>query len=520
MSEADFSVAGPVGPPIDSPQAQLAAPVDDTERGRRDVLRALRNGVQLFGSLCATWGIALAVRVVLPRHLGPARFGELNFADAFAGTAFLALTLGVDTYVRKEVSVRTSHASDFWGGILAARAIFAVFLAGGMALVLRAMGRSPEVQAVVWIFAAAQLFIVTNATLSSLLHAAGNVAGMSVLAVVTKVMWAAGIAAAIVTNQGPWAFAASLAIPEVLEAGVLYWLARRHLGLRTRLDIGATKAVLFASLPFFLNSAAHLAYARLDVTLLAGFASDREVGFYGAASSLAGLSMLLTPLIGWVLMPVLARAISRSREELDALLRRSIETTLVLAIPASLCLSIGAEFWVQLIFGAAFAPAALALRLLAPMFVLTYLAIIGSTALTLLGRGWAITAVSFACLLVNPVVDLALIKPCLSYFGEGGGGAACALGMLATEIVATVSMLALLGRGTYDKRTILAIGKSLLACAAAIGCDRLCAGLGGQRLLFDALAYFAVAIGTGAIRVREMSEWIRSALEGRQPAAA
>ena len=63
--------------------------------------------------------------------------------------------------------------------------------------------------------------------------------------------------------------------------------------------------------------------------LLAGMAADSEVGWYGAASSLAGLSLLLAPLIGWVLMPLLARARARSREELDELVRRSIEATLV-----------------------------------------------------------------------------------------------------------------------------------------------------------------------------------------------
>jgi O-antigen/teichoic acid export membrane protein len=492
----------------------------DAPRTQHDVARALRNAVQLMGSLCFTWGIALAVRVVLPRHLGPDLFGALSFADAFASTAFLALALGIDTYVRKEVSVRTEHASDFWGGVLVLRALLGLVLAGAMALVLRAMHRPPEVQRLVWIFAVAQVFIITNATFSALLHAAGRVAGLSVLAVATKILWAAGIAVAIITGAGPWAFAASLAATEAIEAVVLWLLARKHLGLRTRIDRRATKAALGASLPFFVNTAAHAAYSKLDVSLLAGLASDREVGWYGAASSLAGLTMLLTPLIGWVLMPLMARAVARSRDELDELMRRAIEVVLVLAIPASLALAVGADFWVRLVFGAAFAPAATALRLLAPMFVMTYLAIIAAQALNLLDRGWSVTLVSFASLAVNATLDLVLIKPALRILGPGGAGAGCALGMVLSETFATITLLSLLGRRSFDRRSLLAIGKSALACAAVLACHRWAPGPPALRLGVDAAVYVGVALATGAIRVREKAELLRSALRRRQPAAA
>jgi O-antigen/teichoic acid export membrane protein len=502
MSEADLT-AGPVA-----------------AHSSGDVLRALRNAAQLLGSLLATWGIALAVRVVMPRYLGPSGFGELNFADAFASTAFLALGLGVETYVRKEVSVRREHASEFWGGVLAARCLISLLLAGGMALVLHAMHRPPHVQALVWIFAATQIFLYGNLTLGAVLHAAGNVGGMSVLSVVTKLLWAGGIAAAIVLRWGAWAFAASLALSEAVKFAALWWLARKHVALRTRVDGAATKAVLFASLPFFVNNIAHTAYGKLDVSLLAGMAVDQEVGWYGAASTLAGLALMLSPLIGWVLMPLLARAAARSRAELDELLRRSIEVTLVVAIPASLALAVGADFWVRLIFGEAFAPAATALRLLAPMFVLTYLAIIGSTALNLLERGWHVTIVSFACLLLNPALDLLLIKPGLRLLGPGGGGAGCALGMLVTEVVATASMLLMLGRGSFDKRSLAAIAKCAVACAAVLALDRSLAWWGPKRLMLDAVLYVAIAVGTGAVRVREMAELVRSALRGRQPAGA
>jgi len=64
--------------------------------------------------LLFTWSIALGIRVILPRHLGPSLFGTLQFADAFASTFFVLVSLGMETYIRKEVAVRPEHASDFY----------------------------------------------------------------------------------------------------------------------------------------------------------------------------------------------------------------------------------------------------------------------------------------------------------------------------------------------------------------------------------------------------------------------
>src|ERR1700689_1936953 len=80
-----------------------------------DTLAAVTNALKLGSSLVATLAIAVAVKFLMPRYLGPTSFGTLSFADGFTGTFFLALNLGAEAYVRKEVSVRPGHASDFLG---------------------------------------------------------------------------------------------------------------------------------------------------------------------------------------------------------------------------------------------------------------------------------------------------------------------------------------------------------------------------------------------------------------------
>ena len=109
------------------------------------------------------------------------------------------------------------------------------------------------------------------------------------------------------------------------------------------------------------------------------------------------------------------------------------------------------------------------MRVLAPLFVLTYVAVAASCALLSEGRGWTMTAVSAGGLLINPLLNLALIPPCARGLRrEGSGGVGCALAMLATESAVTSTMLFILGRRAFDLRLLSAVGKMLVACAAAV----------------------------------------------------
>jgi O-antigen/teichoic acid export membrane protein len=470
---------------------------------------AIRNALKLGGSLFFTWSIALAIRLLLPRFLGPERFGELNFADAFTTALFITLNLGSDAYIRKEVAVRPSHASDFFGGMFALRVIAAAALFGVIAVVMDLSHKSADLRSAVFLYAATQFFVTANATLSAMLHAKGRVGAMSVLAVATKVIWAVGVLIAMWTNAGLWAYAVSYLASESVETVVLYALAQKHLGLVFRIGTLATKKMLISSLPYYATLFATTAYGKLDVSLLDFLGTNEEVGWYGAASAVAGLTLLITPLIGWVLTPMYARAASRSSEELFEQIRRTMELILIVAIPASLMLNLGAETWISVIFGARFLPAASALRVLATMFVLTYVAIVYAQALVMQERAWALAKISIAGLFVNVGLNLFLIRRTMAYFGRGGGGTGCALAMLGTEIFVTSIMFWLVGKGAFDRRSVSSIGKSLAAYAVVSFVHAMLAFLGPARLVIDGVLYATVVLWTGAVRPTEMVRVIR-----------
>jgi O-antigen/teichoic acid export membrane protein len=476
----------------------------------------VKNALTLGSSLVATWAVALVVRFFLPRHLGPEQFGVFNFADAFAATFFVVLGLGLETYIRKEIPVRPEHASDFFGGFLAARVLMSLGVFAAMALVLTLAHRPPSVQRIVFVFGAAQFLVVLNGNLAALLHASRAVGGLALVNVASKVLWGAGVAVAIVLHAGLVGLALAFLGSEALRSAALLRLVRRQIGLQLRLDWKAIRAVTVACFPFYVIQVANTVYAGIAVTLLSLLASDVEVGWYGTSSNLAGLAFLLSPLVSWVLMPLLARAASRSKEELYATLRRAILTIVPIVMPISLLMGAGADLWVPGLFGGSYEPATLSLRLLAPVFIVTYLAMMTATCLLLVDRAWTVTFVSIAGLIVNPVLVLAFVPRAIASFGDGGAGAGAAAALLLTELLVTAALMTSLGKVVFDRPTLSSLGKAALGYVAMIALDRALAPLGPVRLLFVTLTYVAFLLAVGSVKVAEIRTMARFVMLQRQ----
>lgn len=487
------------------------------EHARRDVATAMRNAVKLGLSLMATWAVALGVRFILPRFLGPERFGQYTWAESTAALAFIFAGLGLNTYIQREVSVKPAHASDFFGGVLVARGLVMGLLFGGLYAYATHADHDPEVHLTVLVFGLTQAFMVTNESLAALLQASTKVGRLAVANVAAKLVWGVGVVAMVqVTHRYPL-LALPMFLAEVLKALVLWPSVRREIGLVLRFDSKVTKTVLIACIPFFVNTISYTMGNKLDVALLKSLATDAtksvaeaaqaakvEVGLYGAAQNLASLAMLLAPLESWVITPLLTRALKRSEDEFFGILRRAVEGILVVAIPATMTISLGATFWVRMTTGSKYLDAAPALQQLAPSFVFTYAAVLFATALIIMKRSWSVTLISLSRLLLQPILMWLVIPWAHRKFGLGGAGMGDAFCFTFLELYASLVFLYTLGRRAVDRRLLAALGKSLLGYAAAATVDHFAKPLGDARLVLALVTYAVVVLGTGGVKIADV----------------
>ena len=164
-------------------------------------------------------------------------------------------------------------------------------------------------------------------------------------------------------------------------------------------------------------------------------------------------------------------------------------------------------------------PGAAALRVLATVFVLTYMAIVYAMTLVMLERAWTLANISLLALFVNAGLNLLFVRYSVRLLGEGGGGTGCALAMLGTELFVVVSMAVSIGQGAFDRRGAAVVGRSLLAAAVACVVHRVLEPIGPARLVADTAVYLVIVIATGALKPREMFDTISVALRNKSAGA-
>lgn len=481
----------------------------------RETALALRNALKLSLSLAATLVVAMVIRFWLPRVLGPEVFGQLHFAESLALGLFLFTTLGADVYIRKEVSTRPEHASEFLGGLLVARAIASTLVFGAMALTLSLMGKGDLEWRLAFLFGIGQVAFVLETTLAALLHASGTVTALSFITAGSKLVWGIAIFVGLSLGRGPELVALAFAVTEWGKAIAIFFVARRATRLELRFDMPASLGMLAASVPFFLNFLAHRVYERLDVQMLSVMTNDAEVGFYGASVNLATAGMLFMPVVSAVILPMGARIAARSREALNEVMKTSVRLIVVLGGLVSVILAVHADAIVRLCFGEAFQGSVPSLRVLAPMLPLTYLATVAGMHLIQLGRIWSVTRISIVGLLLNPALNLLAIPWGMEHVGVGGGGLGAATTTVATETFACALMLAALGRDGVDRRLIRTLAMTALAASAVLGVHVLLEPLATWRIPFEVGAYVVVAALTGTLPLRELGHTLRSSLSRR-----
>lgn len=475
---------------------------------RHEGVTALRNGVKLATSLVLTWGVALVITFKLPRYLGPLHLGFYKYGLDFATMLAVFLGFGIDTYVSREIAVRPKHASDFFGGVVLLRSVALVplFLFGWFFL----QHKAPEERLAAVLFGVTQIFVVLNATFQQMLQAASEVGGLAVANVVAKILWGGGTLAAVMLRAPFWVLPLPMLAAEAMKAGFLWYATRQTIELELKLDFTETKKALRVAFPFFVANAAVSFGATLDIVVLRELvpADSEEVGWYGAASMIAKLSALMSPVLSGVLVPMMSRAKHRSEEEFFRIFRRGLEAVLVVAIPLTLMLALGAELVVTLPLDEEYLPAARSLEWLAPTFVLAYANVLLWIALMILDRSWTITVISFAGLALLPALILG-IHPLVKDQGPGAIGMGVAMALSTRELIIAVVFAVCIGRRAIDRRSLLSVTKSLGICCATIAVHTSLAQLGDLRLLIDLVLYPVLMLVTGVLRPRDVKDVLK-----------
>lgn len=427
----------------------------------------------------------------LARVLTPAAYGSVELAAAMVLFFGLAVDFGLAPIGAREIARERDRAAGLVRTIPALRGILAMFTIPAMGLAAWAIGQPPEAVRLVWLFAFSLLF--APFTQDWMLQGLDRMSWVSVVQPLRMAVFVAGVVL-LVRTPADLLRVGGVQIAAAGAVSAYYLVTQRALGLpllpsfrgvdmrnlvREALPVGAAQIV------WALNQ-------YLPIVMVAALLDPDSLAFFGGAHRIiVSLGGFIT-LYHFNLYPTLARRVGQGREAVAALVEPSFRVTAWAGVGAALALGMLAGPLVRLAYGAAFAPAAAPLAVLA--WVLPVSLLSGHARFALIAAGHQTQ--ELVAQLAGSVVMVAGCLLAIPLLGPVGAGVAMVAagavvwGVAHRFAAARVASLPSLGPVW---RPVLAAGLALLA---ALGTRRLGAVPpllpAGAALLAFALAAFVL----------------------------
>lgn len=424
MTDADVSEAADLPPDAEAADVtsgsdvSSASKADDEHDGRAELSALLSSAtLVLLGTLLYS-GSTLLERVVLSRAVGTAAYGRVELVLGvlqFATTlSLIGFSQGIPRFMSRfddERDVRGVWATGLLVALGLGILIAAALVTNAESFAAVFFDRpDPRSQRLLTLFALAiPVYAVMKVAIAGIRGFEVTVYRSATRDVLYPASRLAVLGVLLYLGFGTEAAGYAYLLALVLTAVVAHLLLRRLMALFGPVRTHARKMVAF-SLPLILATLITVMLFRTDTFLVGFFRSDRAVGLYGYAYSLAGAMSLVLSAFGFLYLPMTSRLDADGRiDEVNTLYQVTTKWVYVVTFPAFLAFTVFAPDVLTIFFPDDAAAAAPALTIVSIGFFVSAAAGRSRETLSALGDTETVfysNAIAFAC---NLLLNVALI---------------------------------------------------------------------------------------------------------------
>lgn len=454
--------------------------------------------VQIFGGV-ANAALGVVATVLIARGLGSATFGQWMTIFAVVQIAAFVTDFGIEGAAIRRAADDRGRERDWLGAAAALRFALTVPVAALCVGCLLVMSSGPAMRVAAVLITGTLLLgvpgVIANVVFGLRVRNDLLVATITV----NSVLWTSIVIAISPAEDDLVPLALAFLVVAALTALLQTVLALRKAVVRWPGSPALRRDLRRLALPIGLASMLTFAYGRIDQALVFQLAGARDAGLYGAAYRVLTQAALVPTAVMTTLFPILTAA----RADTDRLRRAAQDAAdyvAMLALPVLAFALVEAEPLVGALFGAEFAGAAPAMRILIVALLPISLGYLAATIGYVLGEQWRLVRYAMLGLLVNVAFNVALI-PTLGFL------AAAYVTVLTEALVAGLALRLvtrrLMLRPRLDRVARSGVSALLLMAALALSAQI------GASLLIDALLtavlYPACLVVTGALRRRDLA---------------
>jgi O-antigen/teichoic acid export membrane protein len=431
----------------------------------RPTSRVARNIAVLAGGQVVTWCLTLVWTLFVPRALGPAGMGELTVAFAVTGVISVVVSLGIDTLMVKEIARDYQKAASLIGTAMLVRAAFVVpsVIAVGLYIYLGNIGT--EQALVLWLATGSMVLGLFAAPFLSTFQALERMQYLAYAGILNKAIFAvASVGLVLVGFRVVGVMALALAISAAVLLLNIWW-RRDMFGVDWGFRPNQIRFLVVGSLPYWLSGLVLTFYIWIDSVILSVMSPGVVVGWYGVATKVFATLLFVPLLFSTAILPRLSAAFRESVDSMRQAARPAFEIVLVLSLPITAGAALTAQSFIAKVYGSQFEGAGWVLVILTLTLPATYVSTMAWPILIACNRQIAWTKVMIGAAVINPILNLFLIRYFQVQHNNGAIGAA--LSLLATEIGMALVAFVLIPK-ILESRSVLRLFRAVAATAGMV----------------------------------------------------
>lgn len=320
----------------------------------------------LFLDKLIRMGLTLLLMAWIARYLGPNQYGQLTYVLTFVGLFTIPASLGLYSIVVRDVIKEPNSENEILG-----TAFFLRVIGGGVAYLLSILTISllkrgeSQIITLVSILATTLLFQASSVIqwrFESRLEARYIVWPQNIIFLIFAI-----IKIYIIKQEFPLIYFIYLNVAEALLFSIalfIFYCWKINRILDWKIKINRAKVLLVSSMPIMMADILIMIQSKFDQILIGNIASTQQLGYYGAALSVAEAASFFAAIIWITLAPSITNAKILSKFLYRKRLLNFYRLNFLIFLVIALFIVALSDLIIKILYGPAYAEAAIMLALM------------------------------------------------------------------------------------------------------------------------------------------------------------
>lgn len=452
-----------------------------------------KNSIFVTGSVGVGGVLLFFIMIVIARYLGVEEYGHFSIVLTIVSIVQLFADGGIVNITIRDIATQKSKLCEYVGSTTLGLLVISLICLGLTAGYTSIASGTYDQSVTLLLMMAAAFCAMHGLVFGAAIRAMEDMHITAAFAIAQKVLLLAAVFIVIALDLGVVGVAAAHLIVNVIQLfGLWFTVSKKYGRVIFSLNWAHWWETQKQALPLGGAMVLRKITVHLDIILLTLLATLVAVGLYSSAYRILQMVEVAVIAFSSVLFPALSRYAVNDKDQFIRLCNDAMALLFGVAIPVAVWFCLSAKNVVLIFFGEEYFDAYKVLQVLGIALICLMPAALFNPAFAALHKQKMLMAIAAFSLVVNALVDLALI-PHFSYLGA-------AIGTAVTEFAVFVAGAIVLARIGIPIEISLRVGKTIVATACACASYLLLPeGLGLLLEVFRTTIFFAVFIGVAVV---------------------